>query len=647
MNYRSEIDGLRALAVIPVILFHAGFEFFRGGFIGVDVFFVISGYLIASIIINDLENTEFSLINFYERRARRILPALLFMMFICIPFAWLLMTPIQMKDFSQSLVAASFFVSNILFGLEASYFEADAKLKPLLHTWSLSIEWQFYIIFPIFLLFIWRYVRNSVFWVLIVLASASLVFSEWGARNLLKASYFFAPARIWELLIGVLAAFYTQKREVKKNNLLSMLGFIAIVYSTFSFDQSTPSPSFYTLIPVIGVLLVLIFGSKETLIGSMLSNKLLVGIGLISYSAYLWHQPLLAFIRLKMLEEPTDILLLSVCLFSFIPAYLSWKFIEKPMRNKKIVSGKQMLLISLVGILFLSIVGTFGHISNGYKNLMFNYKYTQEESEEAIKVFNAMNYNLERDVAANPEKCKLWARNSESLSLDNVKSCYNKHGQAIVILGDSHAINLFNIFALSNTYPFIIGVSQGGCHPHNPRVECHYDEFQKFVVNNESMIGIVIYHQSGAYLISDSNGVVDSDKSFTGDFFAYDIGNIIKVKFFLNELVTKSKIRTIWLGPFLEFRRSPENTLFSEELKSVNPISITLFNDLDEIIMSTPISQELFQYHPFKDFFYEPKKSFVGNCFVFQDKDHYSRCGEKIIAEKLEVGFLDNNIKGP
>jgi peptidoglycan/LPS O-acetylase OafA/YrhL len=647
LKYRSEIDGLRALAVIPVILFHAGFEYFRGGFVGVDVFFVISGYLITSIIINDLENKEFSLLNFYERRARRILPALFFMMFISIPFAWLLMTPIQMKDFSQSLVAVSFFVSNILFWLETGYFEADAELKPLLHTWSLSIEEQFYIIFPIFLLFIWRFFRNNVFLVLSALALASLVFSEWSTRNFLSASFYLAPARMWELLIGSLAALYLQKREVKKNNLLSTLGLIAVVYSIISFDQSTPFPSLYTLVPVLGVLLVVIYGSKETLIGSLLSNKLLVGIGLISYSAYLWHQPLLAFVRLKMSGEPANIIMLSVCLFSFILAYFSWKFIEKPMRNKKIVSGKQILSMSLVGLLFFSLVGTYGHISNGYRNLMLNYKYTQEESKEAIKVFNSMNYHLERDVAAKPEKCKLWARNSELLNLNNVKRCYNKYGKAIVILGDSHAINLFNILALSNTYPFIIGISQGSCHPHNPRVECHYDEFQKFAVNNESMISILIFHQSGAYLISDSNGVVDSDKSFTGDFFAYDIGNIKKVKFFLNEIVTKSKIKTIWVGPFLEFRRSPEKTLFTEELKTVNPISIALFNDLDEIIKSTPVSQELFQYYPFKDFFYEPKNSFVGSCFVFQDKDHYSRCGEKIIAEKLEVGFLDNNIKGP
>ena len=149
MKYRPEIDGLRALAVIPVILFHAGFDIFKGGFVGVDIFFVISGYLITTILIEDIENNKFSIINFYERRARRILPALYFIMLVCVPFAWMWMLPSQMKDFSLSLITVSFFTSNFLFWRESGYFEALADQKPLLHTWSLAVEEQFYILYPI------------------------------------------------------------------------------------------------------------------------------------------------------------------------------------------------------------------------------------------------------------------------------------------------------------------------------------------------------------------------------------------------------------------------------------------------------------------------------------------------------------------
>lgn len=160
MKYRAEIDGLRALAVIPVILFHAGFEVFSGGFVGVDVFFVISGYLITTILIKDIEKKRFSIINFYERRARRILPALFFMMLICIPFALIWMLPNQIRDFSSSLIAVSLFVSNFLFWLQSGYFAEVAEQKPLLHTWSLAVEEQYYVLFPIFLILAWRFGKN-------------------------------------------------------------------------------------------------------------------------------------------------------------------------------------------------------------------------------------------------------------------------------------------------------------------------------------------------------------------------------------------------------------------------------------------------------------------------------------------------------
>ena len=208
MKYRAEIDGLRALAVVPVILFHAGFELFSGGFVGVDVFFVISGYLITTILIEDIENKRFSIVNFYERRARRILPALFFVMLVCIPFAWMWMLPNQMKDFSQSLVAVSLLASNILFWRESGYFDTASELKPLLHTWSLAVEEQYYILFPIFLMFTWRL---GVKWILILLSIIffiSLGLAQWGSYSYAFAAFFLLPTRGWELLVGVFIAFY-------------------------------------------------------------------------------------------------------------------------------------------------------------------------------------------------------------------------------------------------------------------------------------------------------------------------------------------------------------------------------------------------------------------------------------------------------
>ena len=198
MKYRREIDGLRALAVIPVILFHAGFQSFRGGFVGVDVFFVISGYLITSIILAEKQTDTFTLINFYERRARRILPALFVVMFACLPFAWLWLSPQDMKSFSESLVAVSAFASNVLFWRTSGYFEAAAELKPLLHTWSLAVEEQYYVLFPIFIMLTWRLGKRLIFAMLAVVAIISLAAAHWGSVASQAATFFLLPTRGWE-----------------------------------------------------------------------------------------------------------------------------------------------------------------------------------------------------------------------------------------------------------------------------------------------------------------------------------------------------------------------------------------------------------------------------------------------------------------
>jgi len=366
MKYRPEIDGLRALAVVPVILFHAGFELFSGGYVGVDVFFVISGYLITTILIEDLENDRFSLVNFYERRARRILPALFFVMLMCIPFAWMWMLPSQMKDFSQSLVAVSLFGSNVLFWRETGYFNIAAEEKPLLHTWSLAVEEQYYVLFPIFLFLAWRYGKNRVFWMIVVMASISLLLSEWGWRNKATANFYLAPSRAWELFSGSIAAFIVQRKGVQKNNPLAMLGLAAIVFSIFAYDESTPFPSFYALVPVLGVVLLVLYANKDTLAGKVLSTKAFVGVGLISYSAYLWHQPLFAFARIEIVSQPSELLMIFLSVLAIFLAYGSWRYVEKPFRNKENIARRSIFLGSIIGVIFFVSVGYYGHKQNGF-----------------------------------------------------------------------------------------------------------------------------------------------------------------------------------------------------------------------------------------------------------------------------------------
>jgi peptidoglycan/LPS O-acetylase OafA/YrhL len=421
LKYRPEIDGLRALAIVPVILFHAGFELFSGGFVGVDVFFVISGYLITTILIEDIVNKRFSIINFYERRARRILPALFFVMLVSIPFAWMWMLPSQMEDFSKSLVAVSLFASNVLFLRETGYFETAAEEKPLLHTWSLAVEEQYYVLFPIFLILAWRFGKNRVLWMIVVMAAISLLLSELGWRNKATANFYLAPTRAWELFAGSIAAFIVQKQGVQRNNALAMFGLAAVLFSIFFYDETIPFPSVYALVPVLGVVMLVLYADKNTITAKLLSNKGFVGIGLISYSAYLWHQPLFAFARILSGKQPTMLTMSALTVFSIVLAFLSWRFIEKPFRSSDIVNRAQIFVASLIVMAFFIFVGLIGHHKDGY----------------------SANENLNHVV--------------DTSSLTHVDV-------PIYVIGDSHAEHLISGLEILNIGA-VINMSSGGCIP--------------------------------------------------------------------------------------------------------------------------------------------------------------------------------------
>ena len=442
MNYRPEIDGLRALAVIPVILFHAGFTLFSGGYVGVDIFFVISGYLITTIIVDDLENNRFSIVSFYERRARRILPALFFVMLICIPFAWLWMLPNQIQDFSQSLVAVSLFISNIQFWRESGYFETEAEEKPLLHTWSLAVEEQYYLLFPIFLILTWRFGKNKVFWMIAVIAAFSLIISEWGVRKNSTANFYLAPFRAWEIFAGSLTAFIIRKKGVIKNNLFSLLGFSMIIISIFIYDKETPFPSIYTLLPVLGTVLLIFFAEKKTLVFSLLSNKVVVWIGLISYSAYLWHQPLFAFARIRISNEPSTTLMIILTIISIILAVFSWRYIERPFRDKVLFSRFKIFTLSLsFGFMIIS----FGLLVHFNPNKFIpNYAWTE--------ILNG-NTGL-------GEKCDAKS------GFIKIEDCKTSDKPILAIYGDSYAMHLVDGFSneFKESYG-LIQLTKSGCAP--------------------------------------------------------------------------------------------------------------------------------------------------------------------------------------
>jgi len=307
INYRPDIDGLRAIAVISVIFYHAdnsikNFKILSGGFVGVDIFFVISGFLITSIILKELNSTgSFSFKNFYIRRAKRIIPVLLLVFIIIFPFIWLFFIPSSFIDFSKSLFSSLFFISNHHFYLSGELYDAEnSLLKPLMHTWSLSIEEQYYIIFPLILTILFKFFKNKLLKVFLILFSISLVSMIYIFQKNESLAFFSFFTRFWELLLGsIVSILYTHKKKIQKTNhdFYSILGLLMIVFSIFFYNDSTKSPYIPTLLPVLGTSLIIYFNNENGYVYKILSLKYLVFLGLISYSLYLWHYPVFAIGR--------------------------------------------------------------------------------------------------------------------------------------------------------------------------------------------------------------------------------------------------------------------------------------------------------------------------------------------------------------
>lgn len=421
MNYRSEVDGLRAFAVLPVILFHAGFEMFSGGYVGVDIFFVISGYLITSILLKELAQDKFSIIHFYERRARRILPALFAVMLACIPFAWAWLDPFALKEFFQSLVSAALFSSNIYFFLKTGYFDVAAEMKPLLHTWSLAVEEQYYVIIPIAMLVLWRLSIRSMaltFWFVFV---ASLLAAQYFSGVNSSFNFYLLPTRAWELMMGSLVAVYADKIRIdeasKVKQVLSIVGILLILFAIFVFDEDTPFPSFYALVPTLGTVLILCSSASSNWVNKLLSWRGFVGIGLISYSAYLWHQPILAFYRAKTFEEPNILIGAAVVVSTLVLATLTYFLIEQPFRNKRsnLWTRRNVFAFSLVGIMIFSVSGFYGHVKQGFP----------ERNEDFLRL--AQNFGLSSACSGanfDDERCK------------------SSSDPKYILWGDSHAMHL-------------------------------------------------------------------------------------------------------------------------------------------------------------------------------------------------------------
>ena len=368
MNYRPDIDGLRAVAVLPVVLFHAGVTALGGGFVGVDVFFVISGYLITSLIAEEIRGDRFSIARFYERRIRRIMPALIAVLAVCVAAALWLLPPFDLVDFGRSALATAGFGSNVLFWRQSGYFDAPAHLKPLLHTWSLAVEEQFYIFFPL-LLFALRRRRKQVQLVVVgALFAASLVACIWMTAHDASTAFYLAPFRTWELLTGSLLALVEVRSSTRAwpREALAVGGLTMIVWSVAAFTELTPFPGVHALVPCIGAGLIIHAGrSGSTFVGRILASPPLVFVGKISYSLYLWHWPFLIYAGFWFVHPMTAAQTAVVVTVAGGTSVLSWRFVEQPFRRTKL--SRRKIVLAAVGAMGLVVAfGVSTQLTHGW-----------------------------------------------------------------------------------------------------------------------------------------------------------------------------------------------------------------------------------------------------------------------------------------
>ena len=396
------------------------------------------------------------MVNFYERRARRILPAFFLVMLVCTPLAWLWLLPQDTLTFAKSQIAASIFLANAFFARKNDYFDTASELEPLRHTWSLSLEEQYYFIFPILLLFSWKLGKV---WTILILASistASIYLAEWGATTHPAYTFYMLPTRAWELLIGALVAFhYTRKTIIRYqfwlHELGSIIGLTLIIYSIWNLTENTRFPGLNALAPTLGAALIILFATPKTKVGYLLSTSPFQWMGLISYSAYLWHQPLFTFARHRVSETPSQLMMALLTMITLPLAFLSWKYVEKPFRSRQFVPRRQVFILSFAGILLLSIIGLIGKNTNGLEfRLPVEYKYSN-----VFGVENAFNVARESDGSC-PRLLGIRQLPEEVCLTDS-------NEPSILFIGDSHAMALYSsIYAKMFITPAMI-ISAHAC----------------------------------------------------------------------------------------------------------------------------------------------------------------------------------------
>jgi len=485
VTYRRDIDGLRAVAILLVVIFHAYPKFLTGGFIGVDIFFIISGYLITSIILRQQSQNSFSLLEFYSRRIKRIFPALIVVLGFCLVSGWFILLENEYALLGKHVAAGAIYISNFILQSESGYFDIDSELKPLLHLWSLAIEEQFYLVFPLLLILGKRFQVNAL---LIILICLVLSFSLNVVLITEKPTetFFFPTSRAWELLMGSLIAYLNIHSIAKKqaeqfSNWLAWIGVFLIFTAWISLDNKKIAfPSWWALMPTIGAACLIFAGETAWFTRKILSSNAAVFIGLISYPLYLWYWVLLSFTKITEIDRPNSLLRLTLVLLSVFLAWLTLQFVEKNIRFQK----SKFISLGLLGSLFaIGITGYIINQSNGYSS------YYSSNSNMVIG---------EKAALRDSDCTKKYIVNRHTSITEN-EFCLAQNTQLAptsLLVGDSHAYHLYHglIEHKELTGGNLLNRGLGGCfpffdNPPNPGKNCRWviDEFLEMAISTPSI----------------------------------------------------------------------------------------------------------------------------------------------------------------
>ncbi len=551
LKYRPDIDGLRAIAVVLVVMYHLGVGFTKGGFIGVDIFFVISGYLISGIISSEIDAGHFSLLGFYERRVRRLFPALFGMLIFSSALAYLVLFPPELEYFGATLAAATIFLANILFYNGEGYFAGTHQAIPLLHTWSLAVEEQFYLLYPLALAPLLGRNKGALCWFALVVAAAlSFALCLFLVKHDRSAAFFLLPSRAWELLLGCLLALgaIPELRHERHRQWASIVGLLAILIAAGAINRGTAFPGWAAMAPCLGAVMIIHSGAKgDTLVYRLLSSRYAVFIGLISYSLYLWHWPLIVFYTAHFgFLSDTERLLLGAT--SIAVAALSWRYVESPFRQRRRMPRRKLLfsaaaMASASALLLAALFVATDGLSNRYP----------------ASVRQLAEFKYDPDPQMRHGTCFISRAFSQKPAVDQTCLRLDANRRNILLVGDSHAAHYWAGLAAVFTDINFLQATASGCTPvlgggGAPRCRSVVDAaYLEFIPNNKLDAGII----AGEWVADDVAGVLRTVEALLKHVgTVYVFGPIIAYSDMLPRLLTRSE----WLhDPMLVTRGRQPN----------------------------------------------------------------------------------------